>query len=265
MPAALFVTDRDRVMPTDRSRGPWSPDALHGGPVAAVMARAIERCESPVPMEVTRLTVELLKPVPLAPLLITARVVRQGKRVQLVEARAVAGEQEVARTTGLRIRTADIPVPDQPPLPPTPTDPMAATPRPPVVTYVDGGAAYHLDGVEMRFAAGSFQGDGPSTVWMRLCQPIVAGEEPSPLQRVAAVADFGNGISKVVPFDRYAFINPDLTIAIFRPPRGEWVGLDALSRLASNGIGQAESLLFDEDGPLGRALQSLYVDRRKQP
>jgi hypothetical protein len=213
-------------------------------------------------MQVTRLTVELLKPVPLAPLLVTAQVVRPGKRVELVEARAITGEREVARAVALRIRTADIPMPVQPPIPATPRDPMAAMPRPPLVTGVADGPAYHLDGVEMRAVTGSIQEEGPSTLWMRLRQPVVAGEEPSPLQRVAAIADFGNGVSRVVPFDRYTFINPDLTVSVYRPLRGEWVGLDAVSRLANNGIGQAESLLFDEQGPFGRALQSLYIDVR---
>lgn len=262
MPAALFVADRDRLVPTELARGPWSADALHGGPVAAVLARAVERCNTLVPMQVCRLTVELTRPVPLTPLMVGARVVRDGKKVQLVEGLVTAGETEVSRVTALRIRTADVPVPSPAHFPQTPADPMA-TP----VSLADARArvamtAYHADGVEMRFVRGGFDQMGPATVWMRLRHPVVEGEEPSALQRVAAVADFGNGVSKVLPFDSYSFINPDLTVALVRYPVGEWVGLDASTQLGDHGVGRAESVLFDERGALGRALQSLYVDAR---
>jgi acyl-coenzyme A thioesterase PaaI-like protein len=262
VPAALFEVERDRLRPTELARGPWSPDALHGGPVAAVLARAVESCDTMVPMRVARLTVELIRPVPLAPLLVSARVVRPGKRVQLVEGSVVAGETEVARATALQIRTAEVPLPEQAPFPQTPSDPMAAPERGPLPSVPTLGTAYHADGVEMRFVRGAFGGLGPATAWMRLRHPVVEGEEPSPLQRVAAVADFGNGISKIVPFDSHIFINPDLTVAVARAPVGEWVGLDAVSRLSQDGVGQAESLLFDQVGVIGRAVQSLYVEAR---
>jgi hypothetical protein len=213
-------------------------------------------------MDVGRLTVELLRPVPLTPLLVTARIVRPGKRVQLVEAIVAAGETEVARATALRIRVAEVALPPQPIVPVTPTDPMAAPVSQP--TSGPGGIAYHRDGVEMRFVNGSFESDGPCTVWMRLRQPVVAGEHPTPLQLAVAVADFGNGVSKFLSFNDYTFINPDLTVALHRLPQGEWVGLDAITRAGNHGLGQAESLLFDEQGPLGRAVQSLYIERHSE-
>jgi hypothetical protein len=213
-------------------------------------------------MQVTRLTVELTRPVPMAPLLVSAQVVRSGKRVQLVDGSMMAGETEVARVRALRIRTAAVPVPEQPPDPRLPSDPLALPKSQSSSSAPVRGTAYHADGVEMRFVRGNFDEVGPSTVWMRLCQPVVDGEEPSALQRVAAIADFGNGISKIVPFATHTFINPDLTVALARFPTGEWVGLDAVTRLSDRGLGQAESLLFDQQGPFGRAVQSLYVEGR---
>ncbi len=87
------------------------------------------------------------------------------------------------------------------------------------------------DALEIRFVAGTF-GGGPSTAWFRLRAPIVAGEEPTPLQRLAAAGDFGNGISTILPWSEYMFINPDLTLYIERPPVGEWIALEAQTTIA---------------------------------
>ncbi len=116
--------------------------------------------------------------------------------------------------------------------------------------------------VDLRFVKGSWDSVGPATLWSRLVVPVVEGEEPSALQRVAAVADFGNGISRVLDFNTHIFINPDLTVSLSRLPQGEWVGLDTVSRVSEDGYGQAESLIFDGHGPIGRAVQSLFIDRR---
>jgi hypothetical protein len=91
---------------------------------------------------------------------------------------------------------------------------------------------------------------------------VVAGEAPTALQRVAAAADFGNGVSRVLDFETHVFINPDLTVALARLPVGEWIGFDVVSRLSDDGFGQAESLIFDAGGPVGRAVQSLIVEPR---
>ena len=98
-------------------------------------------------------------------------------------------------------------------------------------------------------------------MWFRLRVPVVAGEEPTPLQRVAAAADFGNGVSAALERGRYLFINPDLTITLHRPPAGEWVGLDAVTHAEAHGVGLAESALYDEHGRIGRSVQTLLVDR----
>jgi hypothetical protein len=262
VPDALFVPDGDRLVPTELTRGPWSADALHGGPVAALLARAVESCETLVPMRVARMTVDLLRPVPLTPLRVSARVVRPGRRVQLVEATVDAGDTPVARVAALRIRTATVPVPDQAPWPATPTDPLAVPERAFAPEAAVQGTAFHNAAVEMRPAGGVLGSPGPARVWMRLRHPVVAGEVATPLQQVAAIADFGNGISGIVPFETHTFVNPDLTVALFRLPVSGWIGLDAISRLGHDGTGLAESLLFDEEGPIGRAMQSLYVEAR---
>lgn len=256
--AALFDRDGDAYLPTQRSVGPWDPKALHGGPPTALIAGALERMDpGPEAFAVTRLTVEILRPVPVAPLTLSSRVIRPGKKVQLLEASLTSGNQQLVRASAVRIRRADLPFAvdmseaEPPPLPER--DSIRST---------WGWEGFHNTGVTQRYARGSFLDLGPATVWVRLNQPVVAGEEPTPLQRVAAAADFGNGVSSLLRFDEAMFINPDLTIYLHRPPRGEWVAIEASTQLTPDGVGLAQSVLYDRDGAIGRALQSLFVDRR---
>ena len=121
--------------------------------------------------------------------------------------------------------------------------------------------AFHSEGAELRFVRGAFDRLGPSTVWIRLAVPVVDGEEPTPMQRAAGAADFTNGVSTVVPFGQFLFINPDLTVVLDRPPVGEWIGLEARTAIGAPGTGVAQSVLWDELGPVGRSVQSLVVER----
>jgi hypothetical protein len=118
------------------------------------------------------------------------------------------------------------------------------------------------DAIDIRFVRGNFHGGGPATAWFRLKVPIVAGEKPSPLERLAAAGDFGNGISSALSWNEYMFINPDLTLYVDREPAGEWIGLEARTWIATEGVGTAESVLYDKDGRVGRATQSLLIARR---
>jgi hypothetical protein len=237
--------------------GPWSADAQHGGPVAALLAGAVESMPAPGPVQVVRLTIELLRPVPVRPLTVSATVTRPGKKVQIVDAAVSVDDVEMARARALRIRAAPVDVPAQPPRPPSP--PLPAGPAQPREGIIRTAFAEAFD---LRFVTGSWEELGPVTFWSRLLVPVVSGESSSPLQRVAAAADFGNGVSRLLDFETHVFINPDLTVALARVPVGEWIGFDVVSRLSGDGFGQAESLIFDGVGPAGRAVQSLLVEHR---
>jgi hypothetical protein len=253
---ALYELDGDLLVPGPLTVGPWSSDAQHGGPVAALLAGAVESAPAPGPMQLVRLTVELLRPVPVRPLTVTATVTRPGKKVQIVEAVVMVDQVEMARARAVRIRATPIDVPTQPPQPPSPPLPAGQAARGEILRTA------FAEAFDLRFLKGGWEEAGPATVWTHLLVPVVSGEEPSPMQRVAAAADFGNGLSRVVDFETHIFINPDLTVALSRVPIGEWIGFDMVSRLSSDGFGQAESLIFDGTGPVGRALQSLLVERR---
>jgi hypothetical protein len=225
------------------------------------LSRGIERADGVETMHVARITVELLRPVPLEPLSLAVRMVRPGRKVQLVEATLSTDAHDVARALALRIRRIDLPIPDGLPMdtetvgPPERGKSLAMTKN-----FYDG---FHNRAVEHRFVRGTFREAGGSTDWIRLTVPLIEGEATSPLCRVAAVADFGNGISGVLPPERFTYINPDLTISLHRYPRDEWVCLDARTRVERNGVGMAESRLFDRDGPIGRAVQCLILDERR--
>jgi hypothetical protein len=257
---ALFVPDGQFLVPTERSRGPWSPKALHGGPVAALGAWAIERDAGESDLQVVRMTVELLRPVPLAPLTVQTSLFRPGKRVQLRDVVIEADGVAVVAVRALSIRVA----PDYDGRLPTLTEPEPAPIGPegagPGSLNLDERPAFHNRGAELRFVHGGNGQPGPATVWVRLCQPVVAGEQPSPLQRAMAASDFGNGVSAELEFGSASFINPDLTVSLLRPPVGEWVCLDARTRFGTSGIGAAQSSLWDVNGRVGTSIQSLLVE-----
>jgi len=257
---AVFEPDGGRFVPSDIARGPWDPNAQHGGAPAALLARAVESFEPGPASFVARLTIELLRPVPLAPLEVRTRMVRGGRRVQLVEAALIAGEVEVARAVALRIREEELDLPagargpEVPVLPgPRSTEPASHDAFPDPI---------FANALELVFVEGSFQEVGPARAWFRLRIPVVAGEDPSPLMRVAAAADFPNGISSPVSWsDGWLYINPELTIHLHRRPEGEWIGLDAATFVEPNGVGTAEAVLHDERGRVGRSSQSLLLGR----
>jgi acyl-coenzyme A thioesterase PaaI-like protein len=256
--SALFTQEGESTWrPTDAARGPWAPDALHGGPVAALLAHASS--DHLDDLQPVRLTVEILRPVPLDLVTVATEVVRPGRRVRAVDATMTAGGTAVAKATLVGIRRAPVPAPEQarPPVPPGPQHGAL-----PDFTGAVSYEAFHNTGVEHRFVRGAFEVPGPATDWIRLTMPVVDGLEIRPIERVVAAADFGNGISRIIDFAELLFINPDLTVYMHREPVGEWVCLDSVSYIESHGIGMAKSDLFDIDGPIGAAAQSLVIDHR---
>lgn len=258
MTDALFTPDgAGRFVPSAHTRGPWDAGAMHGGAPSALLGGVIEALPSETPMAVVRTTVEIFRPVPLRPLTVSARIERNGRRVQLLSAVLSDGDTELCRASAWRMRITDLDVGAQPLHVMGFAGPEASTPHVPE----SDEPAFHRTGVVMRYAVGSFLDQGPATVWMRLAMPVVAGESPSPLQRVLAAADFGNGVSAAVPWGEFLFINTDLTVYLSRGAQDEWVCLDASTDVDPHGVGVAYSRLYDERGPIGHSLQGLFIDK----
>lgn len=279
MPESFFLADGAGFAPTELTRGPWDPRALHGGAPAALITSAFERMQPGGELLIARLGFEFLRPVPLAPLTLTTRIVRPGRRVQELagELRARDGGEDgelVCRASALRVQAIDPAIraegadgePDG-----RPASDRGGTREPPMGSPAQAKSLpFSLDGsseasfassMEMR-ALEEWRTAGPARVWMRPRHRLLGEEQLTPLSRLAACADFGNGVSAALPFERYLFINADLTIHLRRRPRGEWIGLDARTSLAPGGSGLAESVLHDLDGPVGRAFQTLVVQAR---
>jgi Acyl-CoA thioesterase C-terminal domain/Acyl-CoA thioesterase N-terminal domain len=255
--AAVFATADGRFVATDFARGPWDPNAQHGGAPAALLMRAFERMEGDPGLMLSRVTYELLRPVPLGELEVDCSVMRPGRRVQLLEGSILAPDgTEVVRARALKVAVAGTDAGAADPVPPGPDDTEAAP-----MDHWDT-TTFPGDAMEIRFVAGRFGETGPSTAWFRLRIPLVAGEEPTGLQRLAAAADFPNGIATEVSWADFVFINPDLTVYIERIPIGEWICLDARMRVLDGGVGLSEAVLYDREGRVGRSLQSLYVAPR---
>jgi hypothetical protein len=256
LPDAVFHHEGGRYVPTELARGPWDPNAQHGGAPGALLARLVEQHEAGPPAHVARMTIELLRPVPMQPVELRGRTLRPGKKVQIVEASVLAGDTEVVRATALRIRLADVEFADPP------GDRLSPGPGRLRERFENLGGLNFGFAMETSVARGEVGVPGPAAVWFRLAVPVVAGEETTPLMRVAAAADFGNGISGAVTWDEHLFINPDLTIYLHRLPASEWVGLDARTWPTHEGVGIADAALYDERGRIGRSVQALLLDRR---
>ena len=266
MPDAVFrALGDDRFLPTDLAIGPWDRGALHGGPPSALVAGQLEAVIAGADLGAeflpARLSVELLRPVPVAPLRVTASIRRPGRRICLADATLATEDGTVvlaATLEGIRRQPFDPGIPVDLPVPPGP-----ATGAGLASATLDGPVAFHRSGVEHRLVSGTtFEAPGPATDWIRLRAPLVEGRETTPLERVVAAADFGNGVSRLFDMESVLFLNPDLAVHLYRLPIGEWVCLDSITRLGDEGVGLAESLLFDEHGPIGRATQLLLVEPR---
>ena len=259
-PLAFFELEGNRLRPTVLTRGPWRPEHQHGGPPAALMARAIEGAmEEADSFQLARFTIDFLRPVPIAALL-TVRVeqVRDGRRARGYAAVLWAGEEAVARATALALRTeraVSAPEPDGKRLLPLPDEA-----EPFRFPFFRATIGYHT-AVESRLARGTI-GSGRAAAWMRQRVPLIRGETPSPAQRLLVMADSGSGVGAVLDEVRVVpFINADLNVSLHRLPDGEWIGLDSVTTLEPHGVGLTRTGLYDVHGAFGEGLQALVAGR----
>ncbi|MEU2392368.1 thioesterase family protein [Streptomyces sp. NPDC007369] len=254
--------DEQRFLATEDTRGPWDPGAQHAGPPAALMARAIEeRAGARTDMRIARITYEILRPVPIGVVQVGLKELRIGRSTEVVEAALYSpatSTEPVMLARSLRVRVADGAVPAVVPGPQLP--PPGEVGETPFFA-VPWERGYHT-AMEMRFTDGAFTELGPGTCWMRMRVPLIAEEGTRPLDRILVAADSGNGISAAVDFERYLFVNSDLTVHVHRHAAGEWAGVQARTSVDPAGIGLADSVLHDEKGPVGRGAQSLFVAPR---
>jgi hypothetical protein len=242
---------------THHTAGPWSLDSQHMGPPSALLARAMERTAPNPDSTLARITVEILGPVPIADLTVRATVDRPGKSVQLTSAELTANNRAVARASAWWIantNTSDVVAGLPNPLPPKESGRILTKPK----DWLDG----YLSAMEWVSLKGEMGEDGPATLWVRQLVETVAGEDPTGLQRLMAVADSGNGASSRLNINHWLFINTELTVHLWRRPEGEWIALDADTTIGPTGTGLATTTLHDEQGPVGKGAQALLIRQR---
>ncbi len=243
---------------TAATAGPWNQRAQHGGPPSALAARAIEQHERDGNKRLARVAIDILRPVPVDAITVSARTVRPGKRIELVEAVLECNGQEVLRARAWRLATsATVPVVTAGGAPPAvPAQPQRH------IDFPGGHSAGYLSAVDWRFVNGGFDQLGPSAAWARPTIPLIAGEELSPMCRTLLVADSGSGVASTLDPRQFQFMNVDLTVVLQRDPAGEWLLLDAVTTMGGNGSGLTETRLSDVHGAVGAGLQTQLVAPR---
>lgn len=227
------------------------------GPPSALLARQLENTAPTPNATLARLTVEILGPVPVTDLTVRAWVDRPGKSIQLSGAELTANDRPVARASAWWIThtdTAEVVAGLPEPLPPKESGHLLSKPS----GWHDG----YLSAMEWVSIKGQMGETGPATLWVRQLIQTVDGEEPTGLQRLMTVADSGNGASSRLSLKHWLFINTELTVHLWRPPQGEWIGLDADTVLGPAGVGLATTTLHDQQGPVARGAQALLVRPR---
>ena len=263
-PRAFFVRDGRDLLPTVATQGPWDPGAQHGGPVCAALAYLIESVPTLVSMQVSRFTFDLFRAAPLTRLGTATRVVREGKRLQLVEAVLLDRGTEIARGAAMRLREVDLAeVLEHPQRPKTKAPAPSGNivrPLPAVADRIGFLRAIEIDRL------GGMPGSGPPSIsWYRARLPLVEGEAMSPLQRLALFADFTSASALYLDHRSYSAINPDVTVQVLRRPVGEWLCVDGTTDAGGNGIGHSRSSIYDTDGFVASASTSQLIDRVRSP
>jgi len=254
---AFYHRDGEHWVPTPTTRGPWHHEQQHGGPPAALLTGVLQR-GAPAGFHLTRFTAELLRPVPLAPLTVTLGPFAGGRSVQRAEATLHHEGRAVLLARGLFARHLDLE-----PGPPGPDVPAPSEVPRWLFPFFPWDEGFH-QAIDTRVVQGAWP-HSPLTCWVQLLHDIVDGEPTTAEQRVVAIADAQSGLAPPTDLERFTFVNPDLTVAFARPPRGAWHGLRVQGFSGGRGAGLAEASLFDVDGMVGRSVQTVLVAPRTRP
>src|SRR5262245_22235445 len=230
------------------------PPAPGSGAQASLVVWAAERIPAAVPMQIARVTVDLMRPVPVAPVTLETEVLRNGRKIQLCAVKLFANGTLTVGATVLKIKKQAQPPPDdviEPPLDVAAPEQSRIEPQ---------NSPFGL-GMTIRAARGRFGGLGPGAIWYRADRPLVEGSPISQAMRAVAASDFCNA-SSALDYRKWTFLNADLTVSMAREPVGDWILLDAVSWIGPDGAGLATARLADVTGYFGRCAQSLVIEKR---
>lgn len=260
MRMAFFEADGDVLTPLDLSRSSWSRDQMHGLALAGALARGIEQkidAMGRTDLRPSRVTVDLFRPGAMAPCTVETEVVREGRRIVLLEATMFQDGERTARASAIFLLPSESPdglvwQPSERPSPP-PEDvvPVSNEPR---IPFLHSEIGWSQD-----FTA--HQNASQKTIW-QVGLAVVEGEEPTPFQIAASMADSVNMVSNWG--DRgVQFINTDITLGLSRLPTTKEIGIRAVERTESDGIAIAVAEMFDRDGLLGQVMTTAIANARR--
>ncbi len=252
LPSAFFTSDGDSFIPSTMAKGPWG-STIGGNFVGGILGHVVENAVMDPELTPARLTVDLLRPAALAPLRGRASIVREGRRLALVEAELLQSDTVVARATGLFLRRGEQPPGE------VWTSPLVMPPVPPVPTKLSGGVplliwAYgrNPDVAGRSFDLTEWQHDGPKFVWVRDLVPLVEGVPTTPFTRASMAGDVASSLTHYGTTG-LQYINADYTLTLSRLPEGRDIGLAALTYSGHDGIATGTAALFDQRGQIGTA------------
>ena len=258
---ALFRPDgASTFVPTSAAVGPWDPRIVHGAAVAALLAGRL----APDHGTLARLTVELLAPVPLAPLTFERSSSRGGSRVERQDGVLACDGREVATATALTVRRSELELPEKAVAHVSPFDPAAAPPlSEPNRSAADVVGWECFDSRSLIIGFTGVEGDRRVHEWIRLAVPVVEGTEIRGVELAAVAADYAQtGLSRLLPIADWSYRNAELTVHLARDPVGSWIGVRCESVVQPVGAGFNASDLFDADGRFGRSAAAVVVERR---
>lgn len=234
--------------------GPWAAHLQHGGPPNALAVTAAERVvraeTARADLLAVRLAADFVGPVPVGEIETRARVVRAARSAALAEVTLAAGGRDCLVVRVWFVRETDT------------AAVASATPLPPPVPERTSGLDIRFgygESLDWRLVRGGLRQPGPGAAWVRPAVSLLEGVEMSGLARAALIADSASGISAELDWARWSFQNIDLDLHLSRPIEGEWLFLDAESRLGGHGAALARSTLSDARGEVGAGLQTLVL------
>jgi acyl-CoA thioesterase len=264
MTDSIFTRDGAAWVPTSAARGPWG-DTLHGGAPAALIAHAVEAgAEGRFPL--ARLTLDLFRPVPSAPLEIEVRPLRTGRRLLVQEAVLSANGKELVRATAVHAEDVALPASVTPPPCPLP-DPEGIEEHS-LAGSIRAARGEHFageDGLHFRLRVRRIDGlggTGLGVAWLHLPLDLAPGVPLTPTTHLAACSDFANGLGQwrlTVDGGTVGFINADISLHVLRVPDGNRIGMSARNDAHAGGRGLVSAECWQPDGLVARVTQSALV------
>ncbi len=265
---ALYHREADCYTPTDAAGSPWHPSLLHGGAVSGLLMRhGLEQLAQWPGFRISRITMDLVRPAPKAPLDLSTELVRDGGKLKLLQLEVRAAGKLIAQARLLAQKPRPMPLPEYAPRP-------AGSPRGPD-GVAEEGIQQMLDAKGLNIPEGfhsrvrlrpltPFDERGQGTCWVHMPVQVVSGEDPDPLAHLGMVADLGNGVGQLNYGNATGTINADISLHLFRQPVSLWLCLESQAQVQPDGMGVVHTRLYDTDGAIGYILQTVQPNGEYQ-